>query len=54
MSMKKSSETLGRGYRTPECEVVGLSCDGAVIMSSPGAKINSWEWDSDEEDIEFN
>ncbi len=49
--MKKSSETLRGGYQTPECEVISLIYDSAVIMSSK-SEINSWSFDEDEIDCE--
>jgi hypothetical protein len=50
--MKKSSETLRGGYQTPECEVISLIYDGAVIMSGSKSDINDWITDGDEIDFE--
>lgn len=50
--MKKSSETLRGGYQAPECEVISLIYDSAVIMYSGEAQINDWA--DDEDSIDFN
>ncbi len=43
--MNKTYKTLGGEYQTPDCEVVRLICDGAVIMASGGSlsgSIDDW------------
>lgn len=45
--MKKFSEAPWGGYQTPECEVISLICDGAVIMSGSESKIDDWYEDGD-------
>ncbi len=51
--MTKSPETIGKGYQTPECEVISLIYDSAVIMySGEASQIN--DWGEDEDYIDFN
>ena len=51
---KKSPEALGKGYQTPECEVISLIYDSAVIMYSSGkTDISDWVEDDEDDYIDF-
>ncbi len=49
--MRESFKTLRGGYQTPECEVVNLAVESAVLAGG-SATINDWQ--DDEESVDFN
>ena len=49
--MTKSTEALRGGYQTPECEVISLIYNSAVIMSSK-SEIEQWLYDQEGIDCE--
>lgn len=51
--MKESFKTLRGGYQTPECEVVNLAVESAVLTDSTGISTIS-DWSDDEDSLEAN